>query len=134
MDGWIFAGGKPTTCLDKYLRYVSIQGMVQKIQIRQLIATSLTGTDNNATARCHKLAIFYISTVTGMGLDLLQVHHAHSLVSESDEYDFTWTKCKMRDPHWERELYNIVTQFETYMLFQRLKTIRIDTNITSLKQ
>lgn len=33
--------------LDKYLRYVSIKGMVQKIQIRQLIATSLVGMDNS---------------------------------------------------------------------------------------
>ena len=42
MDDWIFEGGKPTMCLDKYLKSVSINGMVQKIQIRQLTATSLT--------------------------------------------------------------------------------------------
>lgn len=48
MDGWIFEAGKPTMCLDKYLRSVSIERMVQKIQIRQFMATSLTGMDNNA--------------------------------------------------------------------------------------
>lgn len=74
MDGWIFEGGKPTMCLDKYLGYVSIKGMVQKIQIRQLIATSLVGTDNSASARCHKLAIFYISALSGIGHDLIKVH------------------------------------------------------------
>lgn len=31
MAGWIFEGGKPTMCLGKYLRSVSIKGMVQKI-------------------------------------------------------------------------------------------------------
>lgn len=74
MDGWIFEGGKPTMCLDKYLRYVSIKGMVQKIQIRHLTATGLVGMDNNAIARCHKLAIFYISTLSGMGFDLIRVY------------------------------------------------------------
>ena len=49
MDDWIFEGGKPTMCLDKYLKSVSINGMVQKIQIRQLMATSLTHMDDNAT-------------------------------------------------------------------------------------
>lgn len=82
MDGWIFEGGKPTVFLDKYLRSVSFKGMVQKIWIRQLIATSLRGMDNNAIARCHKLAIFYISAITSMGLDLLQVHGPYSVVNE----------------------------------------------------
>ena len=49
MDDWIFEGGKPTMCLDKYLKSLGINGMVQKIQIRQLTANSLTHMDNNAT-------------------------------------------------------------------------------------
>ena len=77
MDDWISEGSKPTICLDKYLRSVSIKGMVQKIQMKQLMATSLTGMDNNASVRCYKLAVSYVSTVTVMGPDLLQVHSAH---------------------------------------------------------
>lgn len=49
MDDWIFEGGKPTMCLDKYLKSLSINGIIQKIQIRQLTANSLTYMDNNAT-------------------------------------------------------------------------------------
>ena len=42
MDDWIFEEGKPTMCLDKYLKSLGINGMVQKTQIRQLMANSLT--------------------------------------------------------------------------------------------
>lgn len=63
-------------CLDKYLRYASIKGMVQKFQIRQLIASRHMGVENNVTARCHKLAVFETSAVTAVGFDLSQVHGA----------------------------------------------------------
>lgn len=63
-------GGKLTLCLGKYLKYVSIKAMVQKFQIRKLIATRHTGRDNKVTARCYTLAIFDISAITGRGLDL----------------------------------------------------------------
>ena len=66
--------------------------MVQKIQIGQLIATRHVGVCNNATARCHRLAIFCISTVTGMGLDLFQVHSARPAVSDADKRGSTWAK------------------------------------------
>lgn len=42
--------------------------MVQKFQIRQLIATRHLGRDNQATARCHTLAVFDISAITGTGV------------------------------------------------------------------
>lgn len=41
--------------------------MVQKFQIRQLIATRHLGRDNQATARCRTLAVFDISAITGTG-------------------------------------------------------------------
>lgn len=64
--------------------------------------------DNNATARCHKLAIFYISTITGTGLDVLQVHTAHSVVSESEEHGSIWVNVKGMTSLGKTELYNIV--------------------------
>lgn len=97
MDGSIFEGGKPTMCLDKYLRHVSIQGMVEKIQIRQLIATRHVDTDHHAMARCHTLAIFCISTVSGMGLDLSQVHSARSADSDADKDGSAWAKGQRSD-------------------------------------
>lgn len=92
-------------CLDKYLRYVSIKGMVQKIQIRQLTATRTMGTDNNAIARHHQLTIFYVSTASGMGLDLLQVHDAHSVVRGSDKH---WERVKGMTSLRETENYIIL--------------------------
>lgn len=59
-------------CLGKYLKYMSIKGMVQKFQIRQLIATRHMGRDNKATAWCYTLAIFDISAITHRALDLLR--------------------------------------------------------------
>lgn len=81
-------------CLGKYLKYVSIKGMVQKFQIRQLIATRHIGMYNKATALYYTFSIFDISAITGRGLDLLQVHGAHSVVSDADKHSATWAKCK----------------------------------------
>lgn len=68
--------GKPTVCLDEYFRYVSSDGMPQKIQIRQDMEDSFVGSGDNARARCQIDNLFYISTLRGMDLDVdfIRVH------------------------------------------------------------
>lgn len=40
MDEWMGKEGKPTVSLDKYFRYVTSEGMPQKIQMRQFMEDS----------------------------------------------------------------------------------------------
>ena len=104
MDDWIFEGGKPTMCLDKYLKSVSINGMVQKIQIRQLTAASLTHTDGNATGGVTTWQL-YISLVTGTGPASYEFV-VFTAVSESDRHSHAWAKCERSGLILSRENYN----------------------------
>ena len=114
MDDWIFEGGKPTMCLDKYLRSVSIKCMVQKIQIRQLMATSLIGMDNNAAGGVTNWQSF--SLVPSLTWALTSYKFiVLTVVSESDKHGLPWAKCKRSGLTLSRQKYNLKRYMYPYV-------------------